>query len=105
MQDSHIHGSIPMAKKKTAASARSRPRRSKVSRKAKKSAPSVAAQIPEVTAEQIAKARKRYAEVLIASGQAVPLGESLMPGATHEIVGHDEDGSPVVSRRRFSLKK
>ena len=95
-----------MTKKKSAAKARSSARRSKKPRKAaKKSAGSVAGRIPEVTAEQIAQARKRYAEVLIASGQAVPLGESLTPGATHEIVGQDEDGSPVVSRRRFSLKK
>ena len=94
-----------MAKKKSVANARSSARRSKTPPKAKKSASSVAARIPAVTAEQIAAARKRYAEVLVASGQAVPLGESLPPGATHEIVGHDEDGSPVVSRRRFSLRK
>ena len=63
-----------MTKKKSAAKARSSARRSKAPRKAKKSAASVAGRIPEVTAEQIAQARKRYADVLVASGQAVPLG-------------------------------
>jgi hypothetical protein len=27
----------------------------------------------------------------------------LPPGATHEIIGHDDDGRPILKRRRFSL--
>jgi len=55
--------------------------------------------------EREALERKTFLEGLIARGEAVavPEGAPLPPGATHEIVGHTDDGQPVVRRRRFSL--
>lgn len=41
---------------------------------------------------------------LVERGEAVRVapGETLPPGATHEIVGERPDGLPIVRRRRFS---
>jgi hypothetical protein len=41
---------------------------------------------------------------LVARGEAVPPAPdgSLPPGATHEVVGKEADGTPVVRRKRFS---
>ena len=46
--------------------------------------------------------RHRFEEDLEVRGEAVPAGEELPPGATHEIVEEDGDGEPKVRRRRFS---
>lgn len=49
---------------------------------------------------------RRFVEDLVARGQAAEAGADgeLPPGATHEIVGRRSDGSPVVRRRRFSMR-
>ena len=47
--------------------------------------------------------QRMYIEDLIKSGKAaVAKDGKLPPGATHEIVGTDADGRPIVVRRRFS---
>lgn len=63
---------------------------------------SVAAQVKAPSADEAEQAARRYARSLEERGEAVPAGEPLPPGATHEIVGREEDGTPVVKRRRFS---
>jgi hypothetical protein len=65
---------------------------------------SVAARIPVPTAAQRKAAEQKYVEGIVARGEAVPQGTPLPPGATHEIVGHKDDGSPILKRKRFSLK-
>ncbi len=52
-------------------------------------------------AAEAADAEQRYITDLIARGEAVPEGEELPPGATHEIV-EDESGRKTVRRKRFS---
>lgn len=54
------------------------------------------------TAEEKAE-RKAFVEGLVARGEAAkrkPDG-TLPPGATHEIVGCEADGTPIVNRVRF----
>jgi hypothetical protein len=49
-------------------------------------------------------AARAFVRGLVARGEAArpnPDG-SLPPGATHEIVGEEPDGTPIVRRRRFS---
>ncbi len=56
---------------------------------------------PDADVDAARRVTKRYAEDLLARGEAVEEGEELVPGATHEIVR--EHGEPVaVRRRRFS---
>ena len=45
-----------------------------------------------------------FVKGLIARGQAVRVaqGESLPPGATHEIVGETQEGLPILRWRRFA---
>src|SRR5262245_16368958 len=106
-----------MAKKKTRKKLTSRQRPTKrisatVKKTAKKPsqkpkpAPEIsdAAQLPEPTPEQIKTAQRHYAQGLVARGQAVPQGTPLPPGATHEIVGYDNEGTPLLRRKRFSLR-
>ena len=62
--------------------------------------------------EDAEEARRRFEEDLEVRGEAVPAGEELPPGATHEITEEEEDGDgegdgdgdgePTVHRRRFS---
>jgi hypothetical protein len=54
--------------------------------------------------EDSAEAQRRmYIADLIRSGKAaVAKDGKLPPGATHEIVGTDADGQPILVRRRFS---
>jgi hypothetical protein len=42
---------------------------------------------------------------VIERGEAAAPDENgrLPPGATHEIIGHDTEGRPILKRRRFSL--
>ena len=47
------------------------------------------------------EARHRFEDDLEIRGEAVPEGEELPPGATHEIVEEDGDGERTVRRRRF----
>ena len=62
--------------------------------------------VDETTAETARRgARDRFVEDLISRGEAVPEGDELPPGATHEIVRGDDgqsDDQSVVRRRRFS---
>jgi hypothetical protein len=45
-----------------------------------------------------------FVDGLVARGQAAKAVDGkLPPGATHEIVGEDEQGHPIVVRRRFSI--
>lgn len=46
------------------------------------------------------RAEERFIDDLISRGEAVPEGEELPRGATHEVI-HDEDGHRKVRRRRF----
>ena len=64
---------------------------------------SVAAQMPRSSAADAKAARIKFAQGVIARGEAVPAGQPLPPGATHEIVGTDAAGAPVLKRNRFSI--
>ena len=66
--------------------------------------PSVAAQLPPMTPEKVKAAKRKFERGVIARGEAVPKGKHLPPGATHEIVGTDAEGAPILKRKRFSLK-
>lgn len=47
----------------------------------------------------------RFVDDLVSRGEAVPKrapGEKMPSGTTHEIVGKDENGKPIVKRNRFS---
>jgi hypothetical protein len=48
-------------------------------------------------------AELHFTETTILRGDAVPAGEELPSGATHEIAGQDDCGQPVLKRKRFSL--
>jgi hypothetical protein len=51
------------------------------------------------------KAAERFVSDLVARGEAArAVDGQLPPGATHEIIGEDAEGHPIVRRRRFSLK-
>jgi hypothetical protein len=60
--------------------------------------------LPPVTPEQIAAAQEKFTQGILARGEAVPAGQPLPPGATHEIVGADSEGRPILKRKRFSLR-
>jgi hypothetical protein len=50
------------------------------------------------------RAKDAFESGLIERGEAAPADEQgkLPPGATHEIIGNDSDGRPILKRRRFS---
>jgi hypothetical protein len=54
--------------------------------------------------EKVKAAKRKFVRGVIARGEAVPKGKPLTPGATHEIVGTDVEGEPILKRRRFSLR-
>ncbi len=61
--------------------------------------------VPGAGADRDRKAREDFVRGIVERGEAAPadgLGR-LPPGATHEIVGHDRDGQPILERRRFSI--
>ena len=66
--------------------------------------PSIATQLPEQSAEQVKAAKKKFEEGVISRGEAVPLGKPLPPGATHVIVGYAANGTPILKRKRFSIR-
>jgi hypothetical protein len=66
--------------------------------------PSVASQLPRVSAAEVAAAKRKFEQGVLTRGEAVPAGKALPSGATHEIVGKAKDGSPILKRKRFSLK-
>ena len=49
---------------------------------------------------------KKFERDLVERGEAAERDREgkLPPGATHEIVGKDEEGNPIVKRRRYSIK-
>jgi hypothetical protein len=60
---------------------------------------------PEQSAEDRGQeAKEAFERGLIERGEAAPADDQgrLPPGVTHEIVGHDESGRPILKRRRFS---
>jgi hypothetical protein len=63
----------------------------------------VAAKLPKPTEEQVRAAKLKFERGLVKRGEAVPAGEPLPRGATHEIVGTDAAGKPILKRKRFSL--
>jgi hypothetical protein len=63
-----------------------------------------AGQLPPVTRDQVFAAKRQFVRGILVRREAVQAGEKLPPGATHEIIGHDEAGSPVLKRRRYSLR-
>ena len=57
-----------------------------------------------MTPQKVKAAKRKFERGVIARGEAVPKGKPLPPGATHEIVGTDAEGEPILKRKRFSLK-
>jgi hypothetical protein len=53
----------------------------------------------------LSEAEAAFQRGLIERGEAAVADAKgrLPPGATHEIVGHDPEGRPILKRRRFSL--
>ena len=63
----------------------------------------VASRLPKATAAQAEAAKRKFEDGVVKRGEAVPAGEPLARGATHEIVGTDSQGRPILKRKRFSL--
>ena len=59
---------------------------------------------PQEAAERERRAKEAYEKGILQRGEAAVAGEDgrLPPGVTHEIVGYDETGRPILKRRRFS---
>ena len=59
---------------------------------------------PEAEAERRRKAEEAYKRGVLERGEAAPADAkgNLPPGVTHEIVGYDAAGQPILKRRRFS---
>jgi hypothetical protein len=62
------------------------------------------AQIPAGEAERQRQAQEAFERGIIERGEAAAADQTgkLPPGVTHEIVGHDSAGRPILKRRRFS---
>lgn len=56
-------------------------------------------------AERQRRAKEAFERGIIERGEAAVADEygRLPPGATHEIIGHDAAGRPILKRRRFSM--
>ena len=50
------------------------------------------------------RAKEAFERGIIERGEAAPADEKgrLPPGVTHEIIGYDATGRPILKRRRFS---
>ena len=59
----------------------------------------------ETEEERRRKAQEALERGIIERGEAAVADEKgrLPPGVTHEIVGHDASGRPILKRRRFSI--
>jgi hypothetical protein len=79
------------------------PSRSAAKGAAKRNAPTVASQLPGVSVVETTAAKEKFEQGILARGEAVPAGQPLPAGATHEIVGKARDGAPILKRRRFSI--
>jgi len=64
----------------------------------------VASQLPRASVAKSAAAKKKFEQGILARGEAVQVGKPLPAGVTHEIVGKTHDGSPILKRKRFSMK-
>jgi hypothetical protein len=55
--------------------------------------------------QENSEAKEAFERGVIERGEAAPADEKgrLPPGATHEIIGYDAEGKPILKRRRFSL--
>jgi hypothetical protein len=100
----HFPHEVDMAKKKgkAAGSGRATGRGRKPA--AAQAPPSVASQLPQSTPEQIKAAQEKFEQGILARGEAVPAGQPLPPGATHEIVTPADGGPTVLKRKRYSLR-
>ena len=68
--------------------------------KARKDAP----EVPGPEEELQRKAKEAFERGVLERGEAAPADErgKLPPGVTHEIIGYDATGRPILKRRRFS---
>jgi len=59
---------------------------------------------PSGEAGRARKAKEAFERGIIERGEAAPPDEKgrLPPGVTHEIIGYDATGRPILKRRRFS---
>jgi hypothetical protein len=64
----------------------------------------VASHLPQITEAEVAAAKAKFEQGILARGEAVKAGTPLPPGATHEIVGKQRSGITTLKRKRFSLK-
>lgn len=92
-----------MAKKSGKSAGRGKQGKSAPKAASRAAFPSVAARLPLSTPEKVRASTRKFVQGTLARGEAVPAGQSLPPGATHEIVGKDDEGTPILQRRRYSL--
>jgi len=59
---------------------------------------------PQRPAAKKKAAKAKFERGLLSRGEVVPKGAPLSPRATHEVVGTDADGRPILKRRRFSFR-
>jgi hypothetical protein len=61
-------------------------------------------ELPTAEAERQQKAQEAFERGIIERGEAAPADENgkLPPGVTHEIIGQDATGRPILKRRLFS---
>jgi len=69
----------------------------------KAKAKGVASRLRAPSAARVQAAKRKFEEGLVERGEAVPAGTALPSRATHEIVGTDAAGKPILKRKRFSL--
>ena len=62
------------------------------------------AQLPAAEADRQPQAQEAFERGIIERGEAAAADQAgkLPPGVTHEIVGQDSAGRPILKRRRFS---
>ena len=89
------------AKTKSTRKAKPAARSSKPAAKAAKPAKTAKERAPRIVRRS--SAELHFTETTIIRGEAVPAGEDLPSGATHEIAGHDASGHPILKRKRFSI--
>ena len=89
---------VKSARKASTPKARSRTKGKKAATR------SVASRLPATTPAKAQAAKHKFERGILQRGEAVPAGEPLPPGATHEIIGKDANGAPILKRKRFSLK-
>ena len=60
--------------------------------------------LPDTEEERQRKAKEAFERGIVERGEAALADEDgkLPPGVTHEIIGYDAAGRPILKRRRFS---